>query len=281
MVLRHIGLRPGRAVMTTIGIALAVPILVLAFFWHDAIDYMMTVQFFAIDRGDATVTFTEPVTLRARREIEHLPGVLQVEGVRAVPVRVWAGHRSYRTAVQGLPMNATLSRVLNEKSQPIPLPTDGLLLTDRLGERLGLRPGDRVLIEALEGTRVRREVEVTQLVNDIFGMSAYMEIHALNRLMSEGEAISTVSVAVDPVHADELYTRLKQLPKVATVSLKRRALTSPWTYAVIATSGSGDTCTSSGIGSPSSMSSVTIICTTSRTCVSASSSVLPHVAAPR
>lgn len=226
MVLRHIGLRPGRAVMTTIGIALAVPILVLAFFWHDAIDYMMTVQFFAIDRGDATVTFTEPVTRRALREIEQLPGVVQVEGFRAVSVRVWAGHRSYRTAVQGLPLHATLRRVLNDQLQPIPIPTDGLLLTDRLGERLGLRLGDRVLLEALEGTRVRREVEVTRFVNDIFGMSAYMEIRALNRLMSEGEAISSVSVAVDPAHEEELYTRLKQLPKVATVSLKRRALTS-------------------------------------------------------
>jgi putative ABC transport system permease protein len=226
MVLRHIMLRPGRAALTTIGIALAVPILVLAFFWHDAIDHMMTVQFFAIQRGDATVTFTEPVPLRASREIGHLPGVLQVEGFRTVPVRLQAGHRSYRTAVQGLPVNATLRRVLTNELQPIPIPPDGLLLTDRLGERLGLRPGDRVEIEVLEGARVRREIEVTRLVNDIFGMSAYMEIKALNRLMSEGEAISSVSVAFDPARAAELYARLKQLPKVATVSLKRHALES-------------------------------------------------------
>lgn len=83
-----------------------------------------------------------------------------------------------------------------------------------------------MLGEVLEGTRVRREVEVRRLVNDIFGMSAYMEIRALNRLLSEGEAISAVSVAFDPARANELYARLKQLPKVATVSLKRRALAS-------------------------------------------------------
>jgi putative ABC transport system permease protein len=83
-----------------------------------------------------------------------------------------------------------------------------------------------VLVEVLEGTRPRREVEVIRLVNDIFGLSAYMEVRALNRLMSEDEAISAVSVAFDPAHAEELYIRLKQLPKVATVSLKRRALES-------------------------------------------------------
>ena len=57
MVLRNIVRRPGRALLTVLGIAFAAPILVLALFWQDAIDYMMTVQFSAIERGDATVTF--------------------------------------------------------------------------------------------------------------------------------------------------------------------------------------------------------------------------------
>ena len=195
MVLRNIVRRPGRALLTVLGIAFAVPILVLALFWQDAIDYMMTVQFSAIERGDATVTFTEPVTTRASREIAHFPGVLQVEGVRVVPVRLRVGARSYRTAVVGLPPQAELRRLLDENLREILLPPEGLLLTDRLGERLGLRPGDRVTVEVLEGVRVRREVIVVELVNDIVGMSAYMNLAALNRLLLEGDVISSVSVS--------------------------------------------------------------------------------------
>lgn len=226
MVLRNLVRRPWRALLTTVGIALAAPLLVLALFWQDALEYMMTVQFSAIERGDATVTFTDPVTARARREIARLPGVWYAEGFRAVPVRLRAGHRSYRTAVLGLPEPAVLRRLLDDTLRVLPLPPDGVLLTKQLGERLRLQPGDVVTVETLEGTRARRDVVVVQLVNDMVGMSAYMEINALNRLMSEGEVVSAVSVSFDPREADTVYARLKQLPKVATVSIKAAALKS-------------------------------------------------------
>lgn len=226
MMLRNIVRRPGRALLTIVGIAFSAPILVLALFWQDAIDYMMTVQFSAVERGDITVTFTEPVTMRASREIAHLPGVLQVEGMRAVPARLRFGHRSYRTAMLGIPQDAKLRRLLDEHLREIPLPSKGLLLTDRLGEKLGLRPGDSVTVETLEGLRVRQDVIVTHLVNDVMGMSAYMDLTALNRMMLEGDVISAVSVSFARPQADEIYARLKQLPKVATVSIKQAAIKS-------------------------------------------------------
>src|SRR5215831_14156489 len=52
------------------------------------------------------------------------------------------------------------------------------------------------------------------------------------------------------------------------------------THIVIETSGSLETSTSSGMGSPSSRSVCTTICTTSWMCLRASSAVSPHVAAP-
>ena len=126
----------------------------------------------------------------------------------------------------GLPPRAELRRLLDENLREILLPPEGLLLTDRLGERLELRPGDRVTVEVLEGVRVRREVIVVELVNDMVGMSAYMNLATLNRLLLEGDVISSVSVSFPRSHAEDLYVRLKQLPKVATVSIKQSALTS-------------------------------------------------------
>jgi putative ABC transport system permease protein len=83
-----------------------------------------------------------------------------------------------------------------------------------------------ILVETLEGTRVRREVVVSRLVNDFVGMSAYMQVGTLNRLMSEGDVISGVTMSFDPRETDTLYARLKQLPKVATVNIKQAALRS-------------------------------------------------------
>jgi len=151
---------------------------------------------------------------------------MYTEGFRVVPVRLRSGYHSYRTGILGLPEQATLRRLLDTNLQAISLSPNGLLLTDRLGERLGLQPGDAVTAETLEGTRIRRDVVVTQLVNDMMGMSAYMQIGTLNRLMSEGDVISAGSISFDQRETRALYARLKQVPKVATVSIKAATLKS-------------------------------------------------------
>jgi len=64
------------------------------------------------------------------------------------------------------------------------------------------------------------------LVNDVMGMSAYMDLTALNRLMLEGDVISSVSVSFARPQAETIYARLKELPKVATVSIKESSIKS-------------------------------------------------------
>jgi putative ABC transport system permease protein len=95
-----------------------------------------------------------------------------------------------------------------------------VLLTDRLGQRLGVQQGDTIIVEVLEGERAQRPLVVAGLVYELIGLSAYMEIQALRRLLREGDTISLVSMLVEPSQATGIYTRLKQVPKVATVSIK-------------------------------------------------------------
>ncbi len=73
----------------------------MSLFWQDALDEMIDVQFAAVERADLIVSFTNPLPGRAEREIARLPGVLQAEAYRAVPVQLRAGTRSYRTAITG------------------------------------------------------------------------------------------------------------------------------------------------------------------------------------
>ena len=224
MMLRGITGRPLRAALTILGITLAPPIVMISFFWQDALDYMIAVQFGAAERSDAVVTFTDPVRGRARHEIERMPGVISAEAFRSVPVRLRAAHRSYRTAISGLPAEPQLRRLLDTDLRAIPLPPEGLLLSRRLGERLGVGPGDTIAVEVLEAERPVRQVPIAALVNDMIGLAAYMRIDALNRLMREGDTINSVAIAVDSREEHELYRRLKALPKVETVSIKMLSL---------------------------------------------------------
>jgi len=224
MSLRGITARPLRALFTIAGMAFSVPIIVVSLFWTDAIDYMIYAQFRLAERGHLSVTFNQPVPMRAAREIGRMPGVLTVEPARHVPVRLRAGHRSYRTAIAGLPAPNRLRRLLDEALRPITLPADGLALSRRLAERLDVRQGDEVRLEILEGERPVRQVRLAAVVDDLVGLSAYMNIDALTRLMREGDSINAVSVLTDGARTGGLYARLKAAPMVQTVSVKGAAL---------------------------------------------------------
>lgn len=226
MVIRTLERRPLRTLLTSFGIASAVAIIVSGTFWGDSMDYLMEVQFNAAERADVTVTFTTPVSRTALYEIARLPGVLRSEEMRSVPVRLRAGHRTYRTAVSGYPPDADLRQLLDTQLRPVFLPSEGILLSRRLAQRLGVKPGDRLMLESLEATRAKRETVVSALVNDMLGLSAYMDIAALNRLMGEGESISAVAVKLDPSQASAFYARIKQMPQVATVAIKDEMLRS-------------------------------------------------------
>ena len=224
MTIRTMERRPGRVVLTTFGIASAMAIIVCGLFWRDALDYMIGVQFEAAQRADADIVLVEAQGPRAGSEIARMPGVLMSEGSRDVPARLVAGHHFYRTAIQGLSPDGQLRRLLDERINPIAIPSEGILLTDRLAERLEVRAGDNILVEALAGQRNKRVVPVLGTVRDLIGLSAYMDLTALNRLMGEGDLVSTFSVRLDASQSQTLFNHLKSFPRVAIATSKTAML---------------------------------------------------------
>ena len=224
MILRNLERKPVRAAVTVAGIAGSVAILLAGTFWTDAVEYFMDVQFNKVMRSDVNVGFAEPVPHSVRNDLGRLPGVSQVEVTRAIPVRLRAGHRSYRTGITGLADGAMLQRVLDaELREARPLP-GGLLLTTRLAERLGVAPGDSVVAELLEGKRVKAEVRVAGTVREMAGMNAYMRLEELNRLAREGGVVSGAGLLVERAQEPALLERLKTMPGAAVVIVNRTLL---------------------------------------------------------
>ena len=98
------------------------------------------------------------------------------------------------------------------------------MLTAKLAEMLGARPGDTVRIETLDGKRRVLNVVLSGTVDELLGVSAYMPVDQLNRLLGEGTSISGADLRDDPESRDELYAQLKRTPAVAGVSLREAAL---------------------------------------------------------
>jgi putative ABC transport system permease protein len=225
MALRTIVGRPVRTLLTISGIALAVPLVLFGLFWFDAIAHMIDAAFGRIERGDAFVTFTVPVPGRALYELQSVPGVLLAEGQRIVPVRLVAGHRSYRSSLAGLSRQSELKVLRDPALAPIEIPHDGLVLSRPLAERLGLGVGDSVTVEVQEGKRPVLRLPVAKVSDDILGFSATMDIAALNKHLREGNAVNAAALKIDPRQSHLVWPRIQAMPKVEASSVKALWLT--------------------------------------------------------
>jgi putative ABC transport system permease protein len=96
-----------------------------------------------------------------------------------------------------------------------------LVLSDRLARVLDVRAGDVVTAEVLEGHRPTLQLPVTAIVDDILGLSAYMQLDALHRVMNESDVLSGAAMLIDPADETRLSSRLKLLPAVAGAGFKR------------------------------------------------------------
>jgi putative ABC transport system permease protein len=224
MVLRNIERRPFKALLSIVGISFACGILMVGRFQGAAIDFMLDVQFGLAQRDDLTVTFFEPASSKALFELKSMEGVDRAEPFRSSPVILRSGHRTYRTAIQGLPLAGDLRRVLDTRLRRVELPPEGLVLTDFLGEQLGVGPGDTLEVEFLEGRRETLEIPVSGLVKEYMGVSAYMNIDGLNRILKEGDVLSGAYLAIDEGSREDILDTLKNSPRVAGVTDRRTAV---------------------------------------------------------
>ncbi|MGZ8937964.1 MAG: ABC transporter permease, partial [Limisphaerales bacterium] len=101
-----------------------------------------------------------------------------------------------------------------------------VLLAESLAEAIGVRAGEKITVEVLEGERPVREIIVAGLLKDFSGTTAYMRIDALNRFMREGKAISGAFLSVDSSALGEFYRQVKLTPRIGAVTSQRAALDS-------------------------------------------------------
>jgi putative ABC transport system permease protein len=179
-----------------------------------------------IERGNTFVTFPQPLDKAILRDLAHESGVLAAEGQRIVPVRLRAGHRTYLTSVIGLPGDSELRQPLDAALSKIDVPPEGVVMTRRLADRLGLVPGDMLRVEVMEGRRNMRDLPLAATVEEVVGMAVYMDIGALNRLTGEGDVISAAELFVEPSASGNLSRRFKELPVVASVAVKAQTVAS-------------------------------------------------------
>ena len=244
MAFRHLVRWPVRSILTALGTAMSVALLITSLFVYDSIDFMIDTIFFRADRQDATLNFSDDRAPAAMLAVSALPGVMRAEPFRQTAVKLRNGHRELRMAILGVPENADLSRILDLDLNPMTALAGGLVLSERVAEKLKLRPGEFVEVELLE--RDNRVIEimvggvakgtggepdkgaaispggvlVSGLAQSYVGLTAYMRDDALDRLMRDGRRVSGARILVDGEALPALYEAVKTTPAIASIALQ-------------------------------------------------------------
>lgn len=219
MIVRRIERAPLKPALSSLGIALALSILVAVGGLLGSIEEMVDIAFRLEQRQDATLAFIEPREESILVEVQRLPGVLAAEASRTVPVRIRAGPRVETIGLEGLPADGSLRRIQGARG-PVGLPPEGLVLSRALGRRLGIQEGDDVLVEVLEGRRAQILLPVEGLVDDLVGLRAWISLDALHRRLGEGRRISGAEVRIDPLLTRAFLDATENAPVIASVQLQ-------------------------------------------------------------
>jgi len=219
MILRHLTRYPTRALLTTSGIASAVALLIVSLFSMDSVEFMIDITYFRTMRQDISLSFTEIRPVGVQQELQRLPGVLQAEMVRAVPVTLRSGSRHKRVALTGLPQGADMQQLLGRDLKPMALPDTGVALTEKLAQILGVEVGQAVRVEVKSGRRRSFDLPVTAIAQGYLGLGAYTNLAELNAALGDGRAVSGANLMVDAKQLPALHKELKNLPAVAGLML--------------------------------------------------------------
>ncbi|MBX3511280.1 MAG: FtsX-like permease family protein [Hyphomonadaceae bacterium] len=226
IIMRRIVRFPRRAGTTSLGVAFAIALLVVARTFPAEMDYLLDVNFGVANRQDITLTFAEARDRSVLHQVERLPGVLDAEPFRIDDIVFRHNGRTVHEAIFGVSQTARLSRVVGVNQTPIAPPVSGLALARALAEKLGAHPGDTIRIEQTRGRRIAAEVRVSAIVEPMIGAAAYMELESLSRLLREPARISGAHIMMDHTELTAFNRAIKRIPTIAGASYIGQAETS-------------------------------------------------------
>ncbi|MEN3002472.1 MAG: FtsX-like permease family protein [Armatimonadota bacterium] len=230
---RNLTRSPRRTLIGLFGIAMGVMLAMLARGILDSRETAIAHYLNQSLREDVRVSFTEFQDMHLVAQVRGWRGVLRAEGVLELPIKLRRGRRDYDALLMGVEPGSPMLQLRTEKGEPVALAPNGFICGQIVQQKLGLEPGDMVMLAlpadlSDEATR-EHPLRVTGLVWETIGTVVYLPRARVRTLLHRELAlppnpITSIRLWVQPAYREEVVQRLKALPNAGVVVVRHEVV---------------------------------------------------------
>ncbi len=223
MIFRGVTNFPLKALMTGLGLCFSIVILVSGLFWQDCMDFLLLAQYSFVQKETGTIRMTHALSPNSVHEVRRLPGVIEAEAYRNAGVKVRHLNQEKHSVIKGLPQNPRLTGFVNRDLVELAPPTQGIFVSEILANQLKVGEGDILEVEFLEGRKPVISLKVERILEGLMNVEILTSRKILAQILKTDDLVDQILFRSFS-DSTLLYTRLKQMPNVLSVSYRDSAL---------------------------------------------------------
>ena len=200
MAVRNLARNRSRTAFLFLGMTLSCAVVVVTWSLNDLVDKLVFHRFEEVEVYHARVNLAEPLSRKkVEGELLDHAEVIQAESLAEVPVKLSHAWCEENVMLLGISQGSYMYIIRDAAGNRVELPEQGIILSERLADKLDVVPGSLLELESLylRDNEDYLTVEVSRVVPQYLGMNAYMELSALEDILNQGEFATAVMVNVD------------------------------------------------------------------------------------
>lgn len=214
-----------RALLTSLGIIFSSAILLVSLSMNDSINFMIKEQYGSIQNYDIKVKFSKLISIEELNSIKNIDHVTELEPVLETGVEISNGWKSKDVGFTALIKEPEIYRVEDNSGSTVSIPSNGILISEKLADMLGVKVNDRVNIKFFFPGKEKQEAVVKGIIVQYIGLSAYTSMDNLKNILGEGMIASATVLKLDnSKFENEVKNKLRNIPGVTSVESKSDSL---------------------------------------------------------
>lgn len=228
MVLRNIFRNKGRTIVTLFGMVICYSMIAAVFSFWPMFDFLLDREFKDVQRYDLKVglhTASDRNSTEASAEV--LPGVSIAEGMAELPVMLLKDEKYKEIILIAVSAQSDQYIIYGADEKPMELPADGITLSDRLADMLGVGVGDEILLD-MPWPDTEKHIVVTGICKQYMGLNAFINLDTMSKQLNIPDIANSVMLKIDPDPGalEKLTERLDNAQNVSSYANAKEVLIS-------------------------------------------------------